>query len=203
MHWILTQINETSSLGNESMVEWLGNCFLKPFSPLPTPTPKTPPLPLPTPPPMPPPALLLLLLPLRFCHRRSQLLLALLRYRRRRAYLFAIDDNKSKTLFPPLLPPSPLQNKNLFLDASTHLYKRVCLTVRRSIGLAVGQSVGWWPVFFYFAKMGENSSKWLPIPLQASSFNLLCSFCLSISLSEFFFYNLSFTSFLSQSFFLS
>ena len=29
MHWILTQINDTSLLGNKGMVEWLVNCFFK------------------------------------------------------------------------------------------------------------------------------------------------------------------------------
>ena len=48
--------------------------------------------------------------------------------------------------------------------------------------------------------MGENGPKWLPLPLQASSFNLVLSFCLAISLSQSFFHNLHLTIFPWQSF---
>jgi len=38
-----------------------------------------------------------------------------------------------------------------FLDASTHLYKRVCPSVRRSVGWSVGRS----PVFFQIAEIDK------------------------------------------------
>ena len=37
--------------------------------------------------------------------------------------------------------------KNSFLDASSHLYKRLCPSVRPSVGRSVGWSVG--PPFFF------------------------------------------------------
>ena len=52
----------------------------------------------------------------------------------------------------------PLSLLFLFLDASKHLYKRVCLSVgwlvSRSVGWSVGQFVGWsvrWSVTLFWA----------------------------------------------------
>ena len=63
-----------------------------------------------------------------------------------------------------LLLQSLFQNA-LFLDASSHLYKRLCPSVRRSVGRSVRRSVRRSPVFFGF---DYRNSEWLWVTLDNS-----------------------------------